>query len=203
MREAIVRQFGKPSGLFGAIAGLVMRVRPSNRERNARTLALLDIQPTDHVLEVGFGPGLAIERAASLAARGKVFGIDHSEVMLRQASRRNAAAIAEGRVRLQLGSAERLPQFPARFDKVFAVNVHMFWNDTATVSRGLREAIKPGGMLALAFQPRRPGATGDDTRKEAERMAASLRQAGFENVRSEILPMKPVDAACVLGRVPG
>ncbi|HEX9401806.1 MAG TPA: hypothetical protein VF912_16975 [Anaeromyxobacter sp.] len=70
VRSALVRQFGKPSGLLGTIAGLIMRARPSNRERNVRTLVLLDIRPEDHVLEVGFGPGLAVALAAELASRG-------------------------------------------------------------------------------------------------------------------------------------
>ena len=104
LRSALVEQFGKPSGLLGRVAGFIMRVRPSNRERNLRTLALLDIQPADQVLEVGFGPGLAIERAAELASRGKVVGIDHSALMLREARLRNAKAIADGRVELLLGS---------------------------------------------------------------------------------------------------
>jgi ubiquinone/menaquinone biosynthesis C-methylase UbiE len=86
--------------------------RPSNLERNMRTLALADIQPDDRVLEIGFGPGIAIERAAELANRGKVFGVDHFELMLRQVSRRNATALAAGRVELRLGTAERLPGSP-------------------------------------------------------------------------------------------
>jgi SAM-dependent methyltransferase len=201
-RETIIRQFGKPNGVLGAIAGLVMSVRPSNRERNLRTLALLDIRPDDRVLEVGFGPGLSITRAAELASRGRVVGIDHSELMLRRATRRNAAAIEADRVELLLGSAERLPHFPLQFDKVFAVNVYMFWQDPVVVLRGLREVMKPGGLIALAFQPRRRGSTSDDTRTGAERMASSLREAGFSEVRIEILGMKPVDAACVMGRAP-
>ena len=96
MRNAFVRQFSRPTGLFGRLAGLIMATRPSNLERNMRTLALADIQPDDRVLEIGFGPGIAIERAAELAKRGKVIGVDHSELMLRQASRRNAIAIAGG-----------------------------------------------------------------------------------------------------------
>ena len=59
--------------------------------------------------------------------------------------------------------------------------------------------MMPGGVIALTLQPRRRDATGDDTRVAAERMATSLRDAGFENVRTEILDMTPVDAACVLG----
>lgn len=199
--SSMVRQFGKPSGPLGLLAGLIMLLRPSNRLRNFRTLQLLDIRPADRVLEVGFGPGVSVARAAELTTSGQVVGIDHSELMLRQARRRNAQAIRAGRVELMLGSAEALPRFDAPFDKVLAVNVYMFWNDPIPVLRGLRLVIKEGGVIALTLQPRRRGATVDDTRAAAERMAASLRAAGFAEVQVEILEMAPVAAACVLGRV--
>jgi hypothetical protein len=77
----------------------------------------------------------------------------------------------------------------------------MFWKDPASVLAGLRRVMKPGGVLALTLQPRLRGATADDTPDWAERMAASVREAGFAQVRSEILEMAPVPAACVLGRV--
>jgi ubiquinone/menaquinone biosynthesis C-methylase UbiE len=201
-RSAIVQQFGRPSGPLGVLAGLVMRVRPSNRLRNSRTVDLLGIRPEDRVLEVGFGPGLAVARAAELATAGKVIGIDHSELMVRHARRRNAKAIAAGRVELLLGSADAPPRFDGRFDKVMAVNVYMFWKDPVAVLAGLRRVMNPGGVIALTLQPRRRGATADDTRAAAERMSASLRAAGFGDVRTEILEMAPVPAACVLGRQP-
>jgi ubiquinone/menaquinone biosynthesis C-methylase UbiE len=179
-----------------------MRTRPSNRERNLRTLALLEIQSGDRVLEVGFGPGLAIERAAALARKGKVVGIDHSELMLRQARRRNAAAIANGTVELLRGSTDHLPLFSVRFDKVFAVNVYMFWADPVASLTALRAVMNPGGTIALALQPRQQGATNEDARKVAERMAGSLASAGFEKLRVEMIRMAPVDTACVLGRAP-
>jgi len=202
IRGAIVQQFGKPSGPLGVLAGFVMRVRPSNRLRNARTLDLLDIQPEDRILEVGFGPGVAVARAAELATAGKVVGVDHSELMLRQARRRNAKAIRAGRVELLLGSADALPRLEDRFDKVVAVNVYTFWKDPVSVLSGLRQVMSPGGVIALTLQPRRRGATAGDTRVAAERMSASLRAAGFGEVRTEILEMAPVPAACALGRRP-
>ena len=57
LREAIVRQFGRPTGIVGRLVGLVMATRTSNRERNRRTIELLQIQPDDRVLEIGYGPG--------------------------------------------------------------------------------------------------------------------------------------------------
>jgi len=200
MKRAIAQQFGKPRGPLGRLAGFIMRVRPSNRLRNSQTLDLLHIRPDDRVLEVGFGPGLAVARAAELASGGMVIGIDHSELMLRQARRRNAKAISAGRVELLLGSADALPRFEGRFDKVLAVNVYMFWKDPVSVLGGLRRVMNPGGVIALTTQPRRRGATADDTRAAAERMASSLRAARFDEVRTEILEMAPVPAACVLAR---
>lgn len=202
LRSVLVGQFGNPRGLLGRLAGLVMTLRPSNKERNRRTLALLEIRPADDVLELGFGTGLAIEQAASIATQGKVAGVDRSELMLLEASRRNAKAIHEGKVDLRLGSAERMPDFGRRFDKAFAVNVYMFWEDPVGVLRGVRSAMKGGGTLCLTLQPRHQSATDADARKAAERMAESLRAAGFTEVRSEILEMEPVDSACVLGRAP-
>jgi ubiquinone/menaquinone biosynthesis C-methylase UbiE len=103
--------FRRPSGLAGRLVGFVMASRSSNRERNHRAIDLLQIRDGDRVLEIGFGPGLAIEMAARLAGSGNVVGVDHSEIMLRQASRRNRAAIAAGRVELHLASADALPPF--------------------------------------------------------------------------------------------
>ena len=177
-------------------------MRPSNRERGLRVLALLDIQAGANVLEIGFGPGLAIERVAQLATGGSVVGIDHSELVWRQARRRNAGAIGAGRVELMLGSAERLPNLATQFDKVFAVNVYMFWQNPVGVPRSPRDVMRPGGTIALVLQPRNRGATNEDARQVAERIAASLRDAGFAGVRVEILEMAPVNTACVLRQAP-
>ena len=57
---AVVSQFGHPRGAAGRVVGWVMAHRRSNRQRNSWVVSLLDVQPTDRVLEIGFGPGLAI-----------------------------------------------------------------------------------------------------------------------------------------------
>ncbi len=153
LRQAIVRQFGKPTGLVGRLVGLVMATRPSNRERNRRTIDLLEIQPDDRVLEIGYGPGLAIEWAAERAHPGKVVGVDHSDLMRREAGRRNARAIEAGLVELHVASVDAMPAFDGPFDKVFAVNVYMFWPDPVRALARLAAVLKPRGTIALTFQP--------------------------------------------------
>ena len=67
---------------------------------------LLEVTAKDRVLEVGFGPGVVIQRLAKLAAAGHVAGIDQSREMVEQARARNAAAVQCGLVELRLGSVE-------------------------------------------------------------------------------------------------
>jgi len=202
VQETIVRQFGRPTGLLGRVAGMIMEKRPSNRERNQRTLDLLEIAPRERVLEIGFGPGYALTRALELAAEGQVIGVDHSAVMLDRAAHRNAEAIQEGRLTLCLGRAESLPLPAASLDKAYAVNVIFFWNDPVAVLRRVRAALVPGGRVAITQQPRKPGATDADTRRGAEKVKDALVAAGFTDVRIEVLPMEPVSAACVLATRP-
>lgn len=194
----IVAQFGRPVGIGGRLAGWIMARRPSNRVRNLWSVDLLAIRPDDHVLEIGFGPGLAVQALAGRVRTGKVCGLDHSTLMVEQARRRNAVAVGEGRVELRLGSADDVAAFGGEFDKVLAVNVVQFWDDPVAVLRRVRRVMRPGATIALTFQPRWRGATDEDARRAGEAIVSALHVAGFSGARLEVKPMKPVAAVCAL-----
>ncbi|HEX8854678.1 MAG TPA: methyltransferase domain-containing protein [Thermoleophilaceae bacterium] len=196
--ERVRAQFGRPTGFPGRIAGWVMAHRSSNLRRNAWAVSLLEVQRDDRVLEIGFGPGIAIRELARLAPDGYVCGLDHSEVMLRQAARRNADGVRLGRVELRLGSVERLPAFEAPFDKILAVNALQFLDQPVEPLRELRRGLRSGGRIAIAFQPRGPGASDHAARTRGQKIAAALRDAGFSQVRLETLELKPA-VVCALG----
>jgi SAM-dependent methyltransferase len=178
-----------------------MTLRPSNRKRNRWAVALLEVQPRDCVLEVGFGPGLAIRELASRATDGLVCGIDHSEVMVRQAMARNRAAVELGRVELRLASAVEVGQFSDTFDKVLCVNNFGMWPDQEARLKELRAAMRRGGRVAIVSQPRCPGATAGTTDRVGLETAERLREAGFVNVRRETLHLRP-PVVCVLAETP-
>lgn len=194
-----VGQFRRPHGVWGRVAGRIMATRPSNLERNRWSVELLDVQPADWVLEIGFGPGVALGWLHERAPQGLVVGIDHSELMLRQAAKRNAQAVRSGRMTLLLGSVESLPDLGTGYDRILAVNVVMFWPDPVAQLRELRERLRPGGCIALTVQPRRPGATDADARHIGEAMVEQLLAAGYRDVRLEVRPMRPVAAVCAIG----
>ncbi len=198
----LTEQFSKPTGLLGRIAGWIMAYRPSNRERNAWAVSLLKLQPTDRVLEVGFGPGFAIQLMSRTVTHGLIWGIDHSVEMLRQASQRNRVAIAEGRVRLTLASVTALPDVDVPFDKILDVNGFQFWPDPERTLVRLRDKLLPAGALMLVHQPRQKNTSESDTHEAGRAFAGQLEVAGFGDIAIETLPIRPVSVVAVLGRKP-
>lgn len=117
------------------------------------------MQAADRVLEVGFGPGLAIADLAHHLTDGCVYGIDHSDLMLHQATKRNATAVRQQRVELIHTSVDQLPRFDAPLDAILAVNSLGFWPNPDEQLYNLRNLLRPGGRIALATQPRCPAPT--------------------------------------------
>jgi SAM-dependent methyltransferase len=176
-----------------------MATRPSNLARNRWTVELLEAQPADWVLEIGFGPGIALGWLAERTPQGLVVGVDRSALMLRQAAQRNADTIRAGRVALQLADVERLPDLGTCFDRIMAVNVAIFWSDPLAQLHELHDRLRPGGRLALTVQPRFRGATDDDALRIGLSLTRQLGDAGFTDVRLETLPLRPVMAVCAIG----
>src|SRR5262245_22375754 len=198
---AIRSQFKQPRGFVGWFVGWEMTLRSSNRQRNVWAVGLLAVEPSARVLEIGFGPGIAIRELSRRATHGLVCGVDHSAVMVRQATRRNAAAIRAGRVTLRCGAAEHLPAFAEPFDKVLAVNNLGMWREPDARLQELHRLMRPGGRIAIVSQPRCPGATAETTVAAGREIAARLTAAGFTRIRSDTLALTP-PVVCVLGEVP-
>jgi ubiquinone/menaquinone biosynthesis C-methylase UbiE len=133
------------------LGGIIMA--QMNEDCGAWVADLLEIGPNDNVLEVGFGPGVIIQRLSKLALAGHVAGIDSSQEMVAQARARNAAAIERGCVDLRRGSVESLPFDDKAFDKVLAVNSMQVWPDPAAGLREIRRVMKSGAKVALGFTP--------------------------------------------------
>jgi ubiquinone/menaquinone biosynthesis C-methylase UbiE len=139
-----------PQGVMGRFVGELM-VRQHEKE-TAWTVSLADVQPADHVLEIGFGAGKAIQLLAEKTTHGCVYGIDLSATMVKRARERNAQAVRAGRVRLQQREATRLPFEECHFDKVVSIHTFYWWAaDPHRILTEMFRVLKPGGKLLFTF----------------------------------------------------
>lgn len=199
LQAQLVAQFRKPVGQAGQLAGWVMAHRPSNRQRNERTVELLNLERTDCVLEIGYGPGFAIELASQRVKEGQVLGLDHSHTMYRQAQRRNARAITEGRVELMVGDILDPPATLPQFDKIFSVNVVQFWPDPARVFAEIKQLLAPGGRVATTFMPRVGSEKPGQARAHAKRLRRLMETLSFSGHQVHWLDTGSTPAVCVVG----
>jgi ubiquinone/menaquinone biosynthesis C-methylase UbiE len=199
LQSRLIPQFHHPSGWLGKLAGWIMATRKSNLERNQWTVDLLHIRKTDHVLELGPGPGVTLGLLTGLAPDGLVVGLDHSKTMLAECGKRNRKAVSNNKLALIQGTFTALPELPAPFDKIIAVNSLQFDGMTDETLSRVTGLLKPGGTIAITFQPRGAEPTDEKAIAFGRKVAGLLETVGLINVRVEQLPMEPVCAVCVLG----
>jgi SAM-dependent methyltransferase len=215
LRRTVIAQFHDPTGVGGRLAGWVMAHRRSNVSRNRWAVDLLDLGPDDRVVELGCGPGVALAAIADRVVGGVAVGVDQSAVMIDQAQRRNAAAVAGGRVELVCATVEELlpvngerlragtdpGPLAGPFDAALAVNTVAFWDQPEARLAVLRGLMRPGGRVAVVSQPRNAGATADTTQSAGADLEALLEKAGYTGITADTLDLEP-PAVCVQATVP-
>jgi len=194
IKQSIIKQFGKPSGSFGRFVGWLMSIK--NNDRVNWTFENLHLKPSDILLEVGYGPGVTLKKVADNLTSGFIAGIDHSEIMLEQASRRNKKHIENAKVKLECGTVSDL-KYPANhFDTIYASNVHFFWENPAKEFKQLVSFLKPGGRLVMVFQPR---LTKKDVREVADNTKTQYEEAGLIDIKIDFKKMRPVTCIHISG----
>ena len=100
-----------------------------NQALNDTLLCYLNPQPTDRILEIGFGGAYLLEKILPHLQTGMVCGVDISEGMVRRCSKQFRSHIASGKLDLKCSSAEKR-SYPARhFGKVCMANSIFYWQD--------------------------------------------------------------------------
>jgi SAM-dependent methyltransferase len=195
-----------PRGLFGKA---LFRWMTRTTIGHARwTADLMDVQPDDDVLEVGFGNGANIELLAERTSKGQVVGAEVSETAIEMASKRNARAISEGRVKLHQAAGGALPFDDGTFDKVCTVATAYVISDPSAVFREMHRVLKPGGLAAVTFPVRenfmrfKPAGAEGFYFHELAALEAAFRDADFIEARTERNDTVRFGAHCMLGHKP-
>ena len=136
----------------------------------------LAVQPGDHVLEIGCGSGIAAALICDRLVGGRMLAIDRSATQIECARRRNEAHLTSGRLALETVELADL-DVDGSFDKIFAINVNLFWVGPATRELArVRRALAPEGGLYLFYEAPSPARA----RHAADQVAAVMDTNGFE-----------------------
>ena len=179
----------KPEGFLGRM--LVNGMNGGSHARMAKWgLSHVNINEDADVLDVGCGGGANIARLLECCPKGKVTGIDYSNVSVKKSTEVNAAAIADGRCRVVEGSAAALPFADGEFDLVTAFETVYFWPDIEKCFCGVRRTLKEGGRFLIVNED--DGLTGNNEKWEKliegmhtytpDELRTLLTTAGFKDI---------------------
>lgn len=183
--DYIGSQFGNPRGFVGKVCCFIMNV--INKAMYKNTVALMNVLPGEKVLDIGYGNGYLLQRLYK-KTKADMYGIDISQDMMDQATRRNKNAARNGNLHLQVGDCCGLPFDAASFAAVSSINTIYFWSDTVKGLSEIRRVLKPGAAFYNVVYTREWLDKLSYTRKgfkkfEPEQLMELGRQAGFENIQ--------------------
>ena len=190
----------KPQGFGGRIMVKMMNTGHSKLAKWGFTKIYTKLD--SKVLDIGCGGG---QNVANFIKRthGLVCGMDYSPTCVDIASRKNKAAISQGRASIVEANVSNIPFDDNRFDIVTAFETIYFWNDIVENFKEVLRVLKPEGRFyicneACSEEGNEKWVRNIDLRIyspiEIQRM---LEQAGFINVTYDISPESQSQRICV------
>jgi arsenite methyltransferase len=129
-----------------AAAGRGDEMEDHHSDITDQTLALMDIQPTDRILDLGCGTGWAARRMARVTTSGEIVGLDVADVMLKRGEETSREF---KNIRYVWGSAEKIPAEDGYFSKVLSVESFYYYADQAKALEELRRVMAPKARLFI------------------------------------------------------
>ena len=150
LTEFLIKQSQKPSGLIGRVITKIWSFY-------FKKLSLWAIKQTTisgnyRILEIGYGGGSTIKNLLALNKNLEIHGIDISKESYRTAQRVHSDSIRKGSVQLKIGNVENMPYQNNYFDRVFAIQTHIFWKDIKKSFQEVYRVMSSNSTLIIASE---------------------------------------------------
>jgi len=109
----------------------------------------IQINDGSQILDIGCGGGANVATMLKENPKGKVYGIDYSEVSVAKSAKVNKKAIAEGKCEIKKGNVAALDFVDDGFDLATAFETIYFWPDLVKCFKEVYRVIKPGGKFMI------------------------------------------------------
>jgi len=125
------------------------RLNHWNREMNRKSLATMEIQGGERVLELGCGGGELLGMIAEKITSGKVTGLDWSPLAIRFCKYQLRRFINQGKLDLFCQDAVQIPLPTNSIDSICTVNTVYFWDEPEAVFAECARVLNRGGRIVL------------------------------------------------------
>jgi ubiquinone/menaquinone biosynthesis C-methylase UbiE len=148
--QLLAAQLRKPDGEIGKQIGEVMN--NGNNLINQWTIAALDVQDGDSILEIGMGNGYFVKDILSGRSSVIYHGVDYSQLMVDEAKKLNASFIDTKQANFTVANAGKMPFESNYFNKIFTINTIYFWDNAEDELREIKRVLQPGGKFVIAIR---------------------------------------------------
>ena len=146
----LIKQSQKPSGLVGRVITKIWSFY--FKKLSLWAIKQTTISSNYRILEIGYGGGSTIKNLLALNKHLEVHGIDISKESYRTAQRVHSDSIRKGSVQLKIGNVENIPYQNNYFDRVFAIQTHIFWKDIKKSFQEVYRVMSSNSTLIIASE---------------------------------------------------
>ncbi|WP_369435933.1 class I SAM-dependent methyltransferase [Lysinibacillus fusiformis] len=145
--QYFIRQCHKPSGFIGTIMTNIWN--NSFKVMTDWGFQNIDFQQTDYVLDVGCGGGETLNKLANNIKKGKIYGVDISDTSVKTSLSKNYSFVKNDQLKVIQSDVSELPFESNYFDKVSAIQTHMYWAELEKGLKEIKRVLKNGGTFIM------------------------------------------------------
>ena len=150
LTEFLIKQSQKPSGLIGRVITKIWSFY--FKKPSLWAIKQTTISDNYRILEIGYGGGSTIKNLLALNKNLEIHGIDISKESYRTAQRVHSDSIRKGSVQLKIGNVENMPYQNNYFDRIFAIQTHIFWKDIKKSFQEVYRVMSSNSTLIIASE---------------------------------------------------
>ncbi|MFS9246744.1 class I SAM-dependent methyltransferase [Streptococcus parasanguinis] len=150
LTEFLIKQSQKPSGLIGRVITKIWSFY--FKKLSLWAIKQTTISDNYRILEIGYGGGSTIKNLLALNKNLEIQGIDISKESYRTAQRVHSDSIRKGSVQLKIGNVENMPYQNNYFDRIFAIQTHIFWKDIKKSFQEVYRVMSSNSTLIIASE---------------------------------------------------
>lgn len=142
----------------------------------------VNVVNTDVLLEIGCGGGAFINYLARQKCVNKIYGVDISKSAVQKATVLNKNFIKTNKVTLLQGTADDLPFSKDMFNKIFAIQTHIYWTEMELAIERIFQLLAVGGEFNIICEKNKIRYHLSKYQKK-EIMIKLLKQCGFDRIK--------------------